>query len=263
MTFLFKLDGLVRATVVKRPSKTCKSPYVADIVLHGIDGINENENNGPITVMAHAPALGCNGLCDKGAVVLVSLLPPKKNGKTGVCSYRIELAETKEGVVVGINPKLAEKIVEEGIMKNKNDVKIYKREKTILNSRFDFLGMYSEQKEKGKHFVMEVKTVPLCIEPGKAFFPYGYRKKKGDTVSPRAVKHLNDLIEISQNSNADAMMCYVIQRGDANSFIPSVSDPIYKDKFYEAKGKGVILKNLYVEWRDDGSCFMRKYINFP
>jgi len=262
MTFLFKLDGLVRATVVKRPSKTCKSPYVADIVLHGIDGIIENENNEPITVMAHAPALGCNGLCDKGAVVLVSLLSPKKDGKIGVCSYRIELAETKDGIVVGINPKLAEKIVEEGVMKNKSDVKNYNREKTILNSRFDFVGIYSDEKEKGKHFVMEVKTVPLCIEPGKAFFPYGYRKKKGDTVSPRAVKHLNDLIEISQNSNADAMMCYVIQRGDADSFVPSDSDPIYKDTFYEAKEKGVILKNLYVEWSDDGSCFMRKYINF-
>lgn len=261
MTFLFKLDGLVRATVVKRPSKTCKSPYVADIILHGIHE-NESNNDELNTVMAHAPALGCNGLCDKDAVVFVSLLPPKKDGKKGVCSYRIELAETKEGVIVGINPKLAEKIVEEGIMKNKNIVKTYKRERTILKSRFDFVGIYSDQKENGKHFVMEVKTVPLCIEPGKAFFPYGYRKKKGDTVSPRAVKHLNDLIEISQNSNADAMMCYVIQRGDAYSFVPSDTDPIYKDTFYEAKEKGVIHKNLYIEWSDDASCFMRKYINF-
>ena len=89
MTLLFKLEGLVRATVVKRPSKTCKSPYVADIILHGIhenESESESNNDELNTVMAHAPALGCNGLCDKDAVVFVSLLPPKKDGKKGVCS---------------------------------------------------------------------------------------------------------------------------------------------------------------------------------
>ena len=245
--FLFKLPELYRAKVIKRPSATCKSPYVADVHLI-VDGVEK-------FTMAHAPALGCAGLCDKGATVLLSKL--EKKTKTSVCEYRIELAETKEKTIVGINPKLAEKIVEEGIMKSEM-TKSYKREKTILNSRFDFVGCGSN----GKNFVLEVKTVPLLVEPKVAFFPHGYRKKKGDAVSPRALKHLNDLIQISQESDADAMMCYVIQREDADSFVPSETDPIYKAKFYEAKEAGVVMKNLYVKWSEQGECFMRDYRDY-
>ena len=244
MQCLFKLDTLYRGLVVKRPSKTCKSPYVADVL---IDGHDES-------IMAHAGALGCNGLCDASAIVLMTKLPEKKGA---VCTYRIELAETTSGEIVGINPKLAEKIVEMGIMKS-DSVKTYKREKTILNSRFDFVGIDSTD----RHFVLEVKTVPLCVEEGVAFFPHGYRKKKGDPVSPRALKHLNDLIEISQGSDAEAIMCYVIQRGDADQFIPSDTDSIYKAKFYEAKEKNVTIKTVFVRWERDGSCFSQKIHNF-
>ena len=244
---LFTLQTLFKATVIKRPSAICKSPYVADVQLI-VNGVE-------VFALAHASALGCNGLCDKGAIVLLSKM--EKKTKTSVCEYRIELAETKEKTIVGINPKLAEKIVEEGIMKSKN-TKIYKREKTILNSRFDFVGRGID----GQNFVLEVKTVPLLIEPKVAFFPHGYRKKKGDAVSPRAVKHLNDLIQISQESDARAMMCYVIQRGDADSFVPSETDPIYKAKFYEAKEAGVVMKNLYVRWTEQGECFMRDYRDY-
>ena len=244
MAKVHHLHDLVKATVIKRPSKTCKSPYVADVIINGSDD----------TIMAHAPALGCDGLCDSGAIVFLSLLPSKKGA---VCTHRIELAETEAGVIVGINPKLAEEIVENAIMKTES-TKEYKREKTILNSRFDFVGLNSEN----KYFVLEVKTVPLCVEPGVAFFPHGYRKKKGDPVSPRALKHLNDLIEIAQKSESDAIMCYVIQRGDAHTFIPSDSDPIYKDKFYAAKAAGVKMMNLFVEWKNTGECFSQKSTYF-
>ena len=241
---LFQLDDLVRGKVVKRPSKTCKSPYVADVIVD-----SEKEN----VILAHSPALGCDGLCDANGIVYLSKLPYKEGA---VCSHRIELAENSEGIIIGVNPKLAEKIVEEAIMKKEAK---YKREKKILNSRFDFVGIHAETKQ---YFVLEVKTVPLCVEPGVAFFPHGYRKKKGLAVSPRALKHLGDLIEISKDSDAKAIMCYVIQRGDANSFIPSETDHIYKSKFYEAKDAGVEMRNLYVEWKKDGSCFFKKYVIF-
>lgn len=240
---LFQLEDLVKGTVVKRPSATCKSPYVADVILETGDSI-----------LAHAPALGCDGLSDKGGVVYLSNIITKKDA---VCTHRIELAETPDGIIVGINPKLAERIVESAIMKS-NDVKRYKREKTILNSRFDFIGTHSND----KNFVLEVKTVPLLESPGVAFFPHGYRKKKGDVVSPRALKHLNDLIDISLNSDAESIMCYVIQRSDANSFIPSPSDTIYRNKLFEAKEKGVTIMTLYVEWNREGMCFFKKKDNF-
>tara|TARA_B110000858_G_scaffold192819_1_gene244188 strand:- start:11067 stop:11804 length:738 start_codon:yes stop_codon:yes gene_type:complete len=241
MLKLFQLENLERGTVIKRPSKTCKSPYVADVIL---------DSQKDTVILAHSPALGCDGLCDANGIVYLSKLAYKEGA---VCSHRIELAENSDGVIIGINPKLAERIVEEAIMKKEFT---YKREKKILTSRFDFVGIQAETK---KYFVLEVKTVPLCVEPGVAFFPHGYRKKKGDTVSPRAVKHLCDLIKIAKDSDAKAIMCYVIQRGDANSFIPSETDPIYKAKYYEAKDAGVEMRNLYVEWQNDGSCFFKKY----
>ena len=37
MNPVFKLPELKMATVIKRPSKTCKSPYVADILIDGDD----------------------------------------------------------------------------------------------------------------------------------------------------------------------------------------------------------------------------------
>ena len=242
--FLFDIGPLYRGTVIKRPSNTCKSPYVADVII--------NDSSEPI--MAHAGALGCNGLSDANAIVLMSKMLEKKGA---VCSYKIELSETKQGEIVGLNPKLAEKIVEVGIMKSER-VKSYKREKTILNSRFDFVGTYPD----GKHFVLEVKTVPLCNDEGIAYFPHGYRKKKGDAVSPRALKHLDDLIEIATKSDAEALMCYVVQRRDANKFVPSDTDPIYKAKFYEALEAGVKMKMLYVEWKPNGECYMRDYCDF-
>jgi DNA-binding sugar fermentation-stimulating protein len=232
---------MYKGIVIKRPSATCKSPYVADILINGE------------AVMAHAPALGCCGLSNKDANVLLSKLENPK----GICKYRIELAITETDVIVGLNPKLAEKIVEEGIMKS-DRVRKYKREHTLLNSRFDFVGI-----DKYKNpFVLEVKTVPLINKDGISYFPDGYRKKKNEPVSPRALKHLDDLIHIAKTSRTRAIMCYVIQRGDSDTFLPSDTDPIYKTKFYEALEKGVEIKTLFVDWNKEGIYKIKSYKDF-
>jgi len=62
---MYKLENIQRATIVKRPSAYCKTPYVADIITE------EDEKT-----MGHTPALGCCGLCDKDASVLIT--PSKK-----------------------------------------------------------------------------------------------------------------------------------------------------------------------------------------
>ena len=35
--YLFSLNGVTRGLITSRPSKTCKTPYVADIVIDGDD----------------------------------------------------------------------------------------------------------------------------------------------------------------------------------------------------------------------------------
>ena len=179
---------LVEGYVVKRPSRHVKTPYVADVLV----GDQQKE------ILAHSPSLGCCGLADASAVVLM-----EANNKAGnKCSHTICLS-IKDTQIIGINPKLAEQLVELALTKNclssLRNVKAYARETVIrveghVDSRFDFTGI----DEQGRTFIMEVKVVPLAEYedmPAKerakmdfsgrdsstkvAYFPEGYRKNAG------------------------------------------------------------------------------------
>lgn len=246
MSILFQLSELVEAAVVARPSKQIKSPYVADVCIAGGE-----------TVLAHTPALGCCGLADKTSSVLVG----KSSNKDAKCEYVIYLAVVNN-VVVGIHPKLAETIVENALkqncLKTLLNVKSYVRETTVIfgnnKSRFDFTGIDADNVP----FIMEVKSVPLCItNPDStkiAYFPEGYRKKKGDVVSPRALKHIQELHEIRKSSSTRCIMCYVIQRGDISSFQTSYTDPEYRLAVSQAHRDGVEIITLCVNWTTSGQA---------
>lgn len=266
--FLYKFDKVYTATVVKRPSKTCKTPYVADIALQD-DESNEEH-------MAHSACLGCCGLVDAGEKVIITDSTNTKNK----CKYRIMLAKTIERGninIIGVNPKVAEDLVEIALKNNYisslKNVQNYVREKKMLNSRFDYFGVDSENKE----FVMEVKNVPLadyvdCLAKEKkgldfssydinskiAYFPDGYRKKQKDTVSPRALKHITELTEIANDpdKNIRTIMCYVVQRWDVSSFQASNVDPIYKTAFKTAQESGVEVIVLQIGWSEDGAAHL-------
>ena len=114
---------------------------------------------------------------------------------------------------------------------------------------------------------MEVKNVPLAdyedltakerkkisfddrpINSKVAYFPDGYRKKSTDTVSPRALKHINELALIKRMSKTRCIMCYVIQRNDVDRFQPSVVDPEYREAFKTAVKSGVEIITMVVQW---------------
>lgn len=62
---IYTLPKLYKGLVLSRPSKICKSPYLADVKIYDdLDNIIE-EN-----VMAHSPALGCCGLISTNVYVL-------------------------------------------------------------------------------------------------------------------------------------------------------------------------------------------------
>lgn len=264
--FLYKFDKVHAATVVKRPSKICKTPYVADITL--------NEDEKSTEYMAHTACLGCCGLVEAGEQVIMTDSTNAKNK----CKYRVMLAKGRErGIIniIGVNPKMAEDLVEVALQKNYitclKGHKSYMREKKMLNSRFDYFGVDANDKE----FVMEVKNVPLadyvdCVAKDKkgmdfsnydfnskiAYFPDGYRKKQKDTVSPRALKHITELTEIANDPQKTmrTIMCYVVQRRDVSSFQASNVDPIYKAAFQKAHDSGVEMIVLQIGWNEDGSA---------
>jgi DNA-binding sugar fermentation-stimulating protein len=282
---IMKIDGLIEGVVIKRPSLFIKSPYVSDIQI-----IENNTTNNNETLLTHSPSLGCCGLADKDAHVLIGKMPEKKQKKIAVntekeklsCKYVIYLSIYKEKdteQIIGIHPKLAEKLVENALKQNLltklSNVKKYKKEATMyvenkVDSRFDFMGI----DENDIPFIMEVKNVPLAdyedvsikerkkmsfderpIQSKVAYFPDGYRKKQNDTISPRALKHIKELTIIKSESKTRCIMCYVIQRTDVNRFQPSVIDPEYRDAFYEAVNAGVEVITLVIQWNRNGEAY--------
>ncbi len=268
---MLKIDGLVDGTIVNRPSKIIKSPYVADILLHTLN----------TTILGHTASLGCCGLADREAQILMAPVPKTNKNNKISCEFKVYLSVIRERdaeIVVGIHPKLAENLAESAIKNNLlsrlQNVKGYKRETTIyvagkVDSRFDFTGVDCN----GVPFIMEVKNVPLgdyeditakdrknkCyddrdINSKVAYFPDGYRKKSTDTVSPRALKHIRELTLIKRESITRCIMCYVIQRTDVDRFQPSIIDPEYRAAVKEAVEAGVEIITLVVQWTKDGEA---------
>jgi DNA-binding sugar fermentation-stimulating protein len=278
MSILLKINDLVEGVIIKRPSKYIKTPYVADIKIDSNDS----------TILGHTASLGCCGLADNGANVLIAPVPKTKKNTVSEklhCEYRVYLSifrEKENEQIIGIYPKLAEDLTESAIKKNLLtkllNVKTYKRETKIfvpnlVDSRFDFSGI----DENGIPFIMEVKNVPLAdyedvtekerkklsfdnreINSKVAYFPDGYRKKSNDPISPRALKHINELALIKRMSKTRCIMCYVIQRIDVDRFQPSIIDPVYREAFIEAMNSGVEIITMVVQWNRSGEAHFIK-----
>ena len=282
-----RIDNLLEGKIVKRPSKMIKSPYVADI--HPITSFDNNINETK-EILGHTASLGCCGLADAGARILMTKIKQKQKAKDNEkikCEYRVYLScfvdkKRNQETIVGIHPKLAEDLTEQALSRNYlsklQNIKAYKRETVLyvegkVDSRFDFSGI----DENGIPFIMEVKNVPLAdyeditaIERKKknydgcdfgskvAYFPDGYRKKTSDPVSPRALKHIRELTLIKKESRTRCIMCYVIQRTDVNRFTISVIDPEYKEAVKNAIENGVEIITMVVEWTREGEAYFVK-----
>ena len=273
MSLLLKINNLVEGEIIKRPSKYIKSPYVADIKICSSDDL----------ILGHTASLGCCGLADVGAHVLMSPVSKKNNNTNKICcEYRVYLSVIREKgseIIVGIYPKLAEELTEIAIKNNLlsklQNIKTYKKETTIfvpnlVDSRFDFSGI----DENGIPFILEVKNVPLAdyedlaakdrkkmcfdnrnINSKVSYFPDGYRKKSTEPISPRALKHINELALIKRMSKTRCIMCYVIQRTDVNRFQPSIIDPEYREAFINAVNSGVEIITMVVQWTKEGVAY--------
>lgn len=266
---LYTLSSPQVVEIVKRPSIHCKSPYVADILIDGK------------AYLAHCPALGCCGLSDRGAKVIVTPIEQKK--EESKCDYRVELAIAEDRdrqEIVGINPKIAETLMFQ-LLKTQScpflHVKSFGREKCYMNSRFDFAGI----DENDRKFVMEIKNVPLAdyvdvpkkerklhqtdhipYEDKIAYFPDGYRKNSTDVVSPRALKHVEDLktMRIISEGETRCILCFMVQRTDAKVFQPSNIDLTYKHAVIDAANHGVEVYAVQIQWTKEGSCVFHRLL---
>lgn len=261
----YNFEGeLIKGIVIKRPSKKIKSPYVADVLVHGEE------------YLAHSPSLGLSGLIAPNVEVL--LLKKGPNCKT---QYSIEYVYVKEqpknlliNTCVGSNPNLSNKLVYNMIKANMlpgfpildMETTLVKPEYKVGNSRIDIF----VNCQNGKKFFLEIKTVPIafynnlenrkecmvCNEEQNyndkvAIFPDGYRKSKNEPMSPRALKHIDELVSIKEKDpNTEVYMVYVVPRKDCKYFSPSKLDTFYNEKIcdaYKNKNLNIIAFSTYME----------------
>ena len=273
---IYTLSKLYKCLILSRPSKVCKSPYLADVTVFDEHNAILEEN-----VMAHSPALGCCGLIVPNVYVLCT----KSESTTNKSKYVIHNI-LQENIfqnfsiqeIIGVNPMLANPIVKSLLLKNKieefQDISNLQSEVTIDESRFDF-SFYTSANQK---VYLEVKNVPLAdvvdvsekerkkmdmnlydFSKKIAIFPDGYRKNKDEPVSERALKHVNHLAKIhTENPSTLCVLLFLIQRNDVDSFKPSSLDPIYQKAVYEAMKIGVQVLPICVTWKENKCYFLKK-----
>jgi len=268
---LYKYSQIINGSLIKRPSKNVKSPYMADIV------INE-ENDDDNTHLAHCPSLGVSGLLNTHTNLYLSV----NDNKTRKSNYTVELIDVPinkiEKTIANTNPQMGniifEKLLINGFLPEFKNFKSYKREKKIGDSRIDFYII----KENDEEEYVEIKSVVLCdfeknnfpsyIEPEisklnnykkGAIFPDGYRKNKNVPISERAIKHVKTLSKIKKELNINTSLYFIVQRDDCEYFKPSNKDQFYKECLKEHKDY-INIKSVSVKWTDKGICYFNKFL---
>ena len=244
---------LYRAEVLHRPSKSIKSPYVADIRLE--DGSQ---------ALCHTPGLGCCGLVATGKTIYVSKAVNPK-AKTAYTAQMAECTDSEGTYYVGIHPMVSQAMAAK-LLDKISPTTIWKSEVKINeHTRLDFVGTTPE----GKKIYVEVKTamISLCKQlrtSRRAIFPEGYRKCKADTVSPRAVKHAETLAELVTRPDTDAAyLLYMVPRSDCMDGLElNPSDTIYCEAVSTAMSQGVKVRVFGLTFDKEGSIHFNSELMF-
>jgi DNA-binding sugar fermentation-stimulating protein len=222
------------ATVLCRPSATNKSPYVCDIVL-------DSGEKG----MCHSPGLGCSGLVATGRRIWVTR-NASATTKTAFTAQIAECTDAEGAFTVGIHPLISQKAAG-GLLDRLGFGPGITWETEVFvddHTRLDFVGTDSD----GRKIYVEVKNAMISHEVGekprairRAIFPEGFRKKKDDPVSPRAVKHANTLAALTARPETRAaVLLYVIPRDDCGGGLEiNPTDRVYSMAVGEALSAGV------------------------
>jgi len=247
---LYALPPLVKAQVVNRPSKTIKSPYVADIML-----------TDDSTTMCHSPGLSCCGLVSTGRTIYVS--KAKNAASKTAYSAQIAACTDSEGTYfVGISPMISQHVASKLLDHVALNVTWATEVKISEHTRLDFVGTYPD----GKKIYVEVKNAMISLSDEKrqrrrAIFPEGYRKSKTDTISPRAVKHAETLAELAKTE--EAALVFIVPRNDCGGGLElNPNDPIYCNAVKQAIKAGVKIFVFGLNFLENGSIEFTKRLNF-
>ena len=260
--FDFK-KSLILLTLINRPSKSIKSPYVADA-----------KNLKGEKCLVHVPSLGLAGQCSNGSKILAT--PSKTNSKTdyiaqAVCYEDID----KKKVVIGANPYTAELICKSLIQ---NDIWNPFKGWDLISKPTNLAHKADLYLEKNKNFnIIEIKNVvcasydPRIDKNGEktrfhdyktpflraGVYPYGdlnqsYKGKK--VVSERSIRQI-DLMKKNKDK-FNFCILFLVNRGDCEIFKPFwKADPTYSKSLLSAQQCGINLLAIKINWTLTGCYF--------
>ena len=184
-------------------------------------------------IVAHCTNSGSMKSCiEEGAQVYLSLVDDPKR-KTQFTWEMIKINEKWIGINTMIPNKIAFDWIQNGAIKGFEKYKIFRREVTFGDSRFDIFA----QNENEQCFI-EVKNVTMK-EGDYARFP--------DAKTTRGQKHLETLIKVKEQG-IRAVMLYIIQRTDVQRFAPAWNiDPKYSKLLLRAQQHGVEIIAFQIE----------------
>lgn len=244
---------LVPVTVIKRPSAVIKSPYVADIRYE--DGR---------TGLCHTPGLGCSGMVETGKVIYVTA--SSESAKTD-CTAQIARCEDSDGMhYVGVHPMISQNASDK-ILKHLYPEISWNSEVTVEEgTRLDYVGHLTN----GKKMYVEVKNAMVALDLSvqrcerRALFPEGYRKKKDDPISPRAVKHAEILTRLAGESDTEkCMLLFIVSRDDCGDGMTiNRFDPVYYSAIQTAVRAGVIIRAFSLAYSLEGKVTLGREVPF-
>lgn len=254
MSALYSLQKpLIGVTVLKRPSATIKSPYVADV----------RYDDGKVA-LCHTPGLGCCGLVEAGRRIYVCESSP--SSKTDCVAHIAECRDSDGVFYNGIHPMVSQAAAR-GLLSHISTEAVWTAEVTVEEgTRLDYVGVLPS----GKKIYVEVKNAMVSLENDKprvkrrAVFPEGFRKKKNEPVSPRAVKHAQVLQRLLTAPDTEACyLLYTVPRTDCGDGMTiNNKDPIYYTAVRDAVRAGVRVHAFSLNYQLDGVVRLERKIPF-
>lgn len=213
------------ATVLRRPSAKIKSPYVADVRLScGRE------------LLCHTPGLGCSGLVEAGREIYVTLAPEGSKSKTACAAIIAACSDSTGSYTVGLQPLMSQKLAHGLLDRLVSSPCIWASEVSVTipgfeATRLDYVGTQVD----GKKVYVEVKNAMIAWDAAtsrtkrRAVFPDGFRKKKTEPVSPRAIKHAEALAALRKHDDTAAcILLFMVPRTDCHDgLLINPTDPLY------------------------------------
>jgi DNA-binding sugar fermentation-stimulating protein len=229
---VYTLPSLQGATVLHRPSKRVRSPYMADIEL----------DDGTIG-LCHTPGLGCSGLVVPGKRIYVS-----ENYDTAIKTNWI--AHVAEGLssMIGIHPLTTKEAIYTLLERIHPDAH-WTADVMVKYSRMDYVGYLPD----GKKVYMELKTV-LSESMDKMSVP--------ECKTAKAYTETNVLKQVL--ALPDTHSChflFIVPHSHCDSVVIDVKDKVYHSKMRQAVEAGIHLHAFVLEYDMDGDILFKKEVS--